>query len=66
MRLHLDEKTYFLNIGFDDSAVVESDGVQLGVALDSDGQDHPVGTDILRVKEGPPEVDLRKAQIAVP
>lgn len=65
MRLHVDEKADAVYIRLDDSPIADSEEVRPGIVLDFDADGRVVGMELLRVREGLPEADLRKVQLEV-
>ena len=62
MKVHLDEKADALYLRLDDSAIVESEEVQPGVALDFNAAGQVVGVEIRGLRERAPAANLRQLQ----
>ena len=62
MKVHLDEKADALYLRLDDSAIVESEEVQPGVALDFNAAGQVVGVEIRGLRERVPAANLRQLQ----
>lgn len=65
MKLHVDEKADALYLRLDDSAIVESEEVRPGVALDFNAAGQVVGVEIRGLRARVPNANLRQFQFEV-
>ncbi len=65
MRMQYDQKTDALYLRLDESKIIESAEVQLGIVLDYDANNQVVGVEILHVKERVPSADLKHLDFKV-
>jgi uncharacterized protein YuzE len=65
MKVHFDEKADALYLRLDESKIVESEEVQLGIVLDYNEESQVVGIEILRVKSRVPLANLKQMQFEV-
>ena len=65
MRVRMDEGADALYIRFEESRIVESEEVSLGVILDFDGNGRVVGLEMLNVRQRLPGADLKRVEVEV-
>lgn len=63
--MRYDQKTDALYLRLDDSKIIESAEVQLGIVLDYDANNQVVGVELLRVKERVPSAELKHLDFKV-
>jgi uncharacterized protein YuzE len=63
--MHYDEKSDALYLRLDESKIVESEEVQLGIVLDYNDNKQVVGVEILWVKERVPSTNLKHLDFKV-
>lgn len=63
MKIHFDEKADALYLRLDDSPVIESQEVSVGIVLDFDDRRQVVGIEVLDVKKRFPNMDPKTIRL---